>query len=202
MKFRLAAMTALAVAAVACPAAAGALTNTSVTLSTANVSTPTTVTIAYTTETAMGTGSNTNILIGAFPGLAFTTGNCTNGEITLSVDGAPVGGTFPICGLYGGNSIQVSLPTGVTVPAGANVVVTVPNSRASTGSTGGTYSATIITAQSSGAAVDTATPAPTYAFGAAPAAVPTMTEWAMMILAMLLAGGAAVILQRRRASLA
>ena len=39
----------------------------------------------------------------------------------------------------------------------------------------------------------------TAEFGqAAPAAIPTMTEWAMILMALAMAGGAAVVLQRRR----
>lgn len=193
-------LAAAAASLIAGAASAGTLTNASVTLSTSNVSTPTTVAAAYTTETAMGTGQNTNIIIASFPGLVFSNGTCTNGEVSVSVGGTPISGTYPICGLFGGNSVQVSLPTGVTVPASSDVVVTIPSSRASTGATFGTYSASIRTAASSGAAIDVPATAPSYSFGLAPAPapVPTMTEWAMILFAMMLAGGAALHLQRRR----
>lgn len=197
MKSRLSLLAAVAVCVIAGTASAGTLTNASVTLSGSEVSTPTTVTAAYTTETAMGSGANSNILIANFAGLAFSGGACTNGEVTVSVGGTPLVGSFPICGLYSGNSIQISLPTGVTVAAGSNVVVTIPNTRASTGPTLGTYSVNLRTAQSSGTAVDTPATAPTYSFGSAPTPVPTMTEWAMILFGAILAGGAAIFVQRR-----
>jgi hypothetical protein len=198
VKFRLALLGAVAASFIAGSASAGTLSNASVTLSASNVSTPTTLTVAYTTETAMGSGSNTNILIAAFPGLALSDGACTNGEVAVSVGGTPLVGAFPICGLYNGNSIQISLPSGVTVPSGSNVVVTIPSTRASTGPTLGSYSANMRTAQSSGVAVDTPVTAPTYSFGAAPTPVPTMTEWAMILFGAFLAGAAALDIQRRR----
>lgn len=197
MKFRLSLLAATAASVIAGAASAGTLTNASVTLSASDVSTPTTVTTAYTTATEMGTGLNSNILIASFAGLALSAGNCSNGEVTVSVGGTPLVGAFPICTLFSGNSIQISLPTGVTVPAGSNVVVAIPNTRASTGPTIGTYSATLRTAQSSGTAVDTPATAPTYSFGSAPAPVPTMTEWAMILFGAVLAGGAALFIQRR-----
>ena len=145
----------------------------------------------------MGGGPNSNILIAQFAGLAFSGGTCTNGEVTVSVDGTPLVGSFPICGFYDGNRTQISLPAGVTVAAGSNVVVTIPNTRASTGPTFGTYSVNLRTADLSGAEVDAPATAPTYSFGSAPTPVPTMTEWAMILFGAILAGGAALFVQRR-----
>ena len=199
VNFRLAGFAAIAASVVASAASAGTLTNTSVTLSGSSVSSPSTVTTAYTIATAMdGSGSNTNILIATFSGLALVNGNCTNGEVTVSVGGTPIVGAFPICVLYSGNSIQISVPAGVTVPAGSNVSVFIPNTRVSTGPTAGTYSANIRTAQANGATVDAPAPAPTYTFGVAPTPVPTMTEWAMILFGTILAGGAALYIQRRK----
>lgn len=198
VKIRFVALAALAASFVSSTAFAGTLTNASVTLSTSAVSTPTTVTTAYTIETEMGVGSNTNILIATFPGLSLSNGNCTNGEVTVSVGGTPVVGAFPICGLYSGTSLQVSLPAGVTVPAGSAVVVTIPNTRALTGPTFGSYSADLRTADAQGGAIDTPATAPSYSFGSAPTPVPTMTEWAMILFGLILAGSAALYIQRRR----
>ena len=197
VNFRLAGFAAIAASVVASAASAGTLTNTSVTLSSSSVSSPSTVTTAYTIETAMG-GGNSNILIATYPGLAFVNGTCTNGEVTVSVGGTPIVGAFQICVLFSGNSIQISLPAGVTVPAGSNVSVFIPNTRVSTGPTAGTYSANIRTAQSTGATVDAPAPAPTYTFSVAPTPVPTMTEWAMILFGTILAGGAALYIQRRK----
>ena len=191
---------ALSIAATA--AMAGTLTNVSVTLSDSRVSQPTDVTIRYTTATDLDTPSqNTNLLMAEFGGLTFTNGDCA-GDATVKIDGvALLPGQLDICSFWGGKSVQFRIAPGEIVPAGSNVEITIDKARVTTTATAGSY-ATIglrTTRDNDNPVVDTPVTQPTYFIGTPPPApVPTLTEWAMILLTAALGGFAALTIHKRR----
>lgn len=183
-------------AASAGAASAGTLTSASVSLSNSAVSQPTAVTIRYTTATALTTGDN--LLISNFNGLTLVNGAC-GADVTVTVNALPHA-TGPICSLYGANAIQINLGPLQSVPAGAVVEISIAQTRVTTTAITGTYAtANFRTALSSGVAIDTPATQPTYLIGGPPpVSVPTLSEWAMILLTVALGGLAALTLHNRR----
>lgn len=183
-------------AASAGAASAGTLTSASVSLSNTAASQPTAVTIRYTTATALTAGDN--LLISNFDGLTLVNGAC-GATVTVTVNGLPhTPGS--ICAIYNANAIQINLDPLQSVPAGAVVEISIAQTRATTTAITGTYATTNFrTALSSGVAIDIPAPQPTYLIGGPPpVSVPTLSEWAMILLTVALGGLAATTLHNRR----
>ncbi|WP_333590537.1 IPTL-CTERM sorting domain-containing protein [Brevundimonas sp.] len=183
-------------AASAGAASAGTLTNASVTLSNSATSQPTGVTIRYTTATALTAGDN--LLISNFNGLTMVDGVC-GATVTITVNGLPhTPGS--ICAIYSASAIQINLDPLQSVPAGALVEISIAQTRVTTSATPGLYATVMFrTALSTGVAIDTPAAQPTYLVTAAPVvSVPTMSEWAMILLTAVLGGFAALTLHKRR----
>lgn len=183
-------------AASAGAASAGTLTNASVTLSNTATSQPTGVTIRYTTATALIPGDN--LLYTTFNGLTMVDGLC-GATVTATANGLPVS-AGPLCQIFSANAIQFNLAPGQSVPAGALVVISVDQTRVTTSATPGLYATVALQSVTSvGAPIDTITTQPTYLIGGPPpVSVPTMSEWAMILLTAVLGGFAALTLHKRR----
>jgi len=202
MKKIVAAAAATALSLAASSALAGTLTNVSVSLSNNRVSQPTDVTIRYTLATTLDAddGRN-NLLIAEFSGLDMTNGSCGS-DITFRVGGVPMAPSiFNHCDIYAGKSVQFRLGSGGLIPAGSNVEIVIDKARVTTKATPGSYSAgRFQTAFGSGVALDEPAALPAYTITNAPppAPVPTMTEWAMILLTAALGGFAALTIHKRR----
>jgi|ThiBiot_300_plan_2_1041538.scaffolds.fasta_scaffold08888_2 hypothetical protein len=201
MKKTIAALVGATVVLAANAASAGVLTNVSVSLSDSRVSRPTDVTIRYTTATTLDAPSlRRNLLIATFGGLAMTDGDC-GADVTFTVNGAPLApAALSQCSVWGGNNVQFRLAAGASVAAGSNVEIVIDSARVTTTATSGLYGATTFrTAMDSGAPIDTPATQPTYFISTPPpASVPTLTEWAMILLTAALGGFAVLTIHRRR----
>jgi hypothetical protein len=201
MKKMIAAFVGATMALAANAASAGVLTNVSVSLSDSRVSQPTDVTIRYTTATTLDTPSlRTNLLLAEFSGLVITNGSC-GADVTFTVNGTPLApGALDYCSVWNGNNVQFRLATGESVAAGSNVEIVIDSARVTTTATSGSYGAAAFkTATDGGATVDAPATLPTYFIGTPPPApVPTMTEWAMILLTVALGGFAALTIHKRR----
>ena len=197
-----AAVTGAALSMAASVAVAGTLTNVSVSLSDSRVSQPTDVTIRYTTATDLDTPSqNTNLLMADFGGLTLADGACA-GDATVKIDGvALLPGQLDLCSFWNGKSVQFRIAPGEVVPAGSNVEIIIDKARVTTTATAGSY-ATVgfrTTRDNDFPVVDTPVTQPTYFIGTPPPApVPTLTEWAMILLTAALGGFAALTIHKRR----
>ncbi|WP_298158455.1 IPTL-CTERM sorting domain-containing protein [Brevundimonas sp.] len=191
---------AIALAFIAGSAQAGTLTNVSVTLSNTATSSPTTLTLNYTIATAMDGTTNNTLLIAGFPGLVMVDGteNACPTSIIVSANGTDISSNLSRCRIFGGNSVLLRLAPGASVPANAAIVVTIANTRVTTSSTPGTYTANPFCTRDTGAdCIDEPSTLPSYTV-IAPTPVPTLSEWAMIVFGTILAGGTALYLQRRR----
>ena len=199
MKKMLSAAAAAALALTASNALAAPLVNPTVTLSNNGLSQPTAITATYTTATALTPGEF--ILMAGLPmnftkiGNANQISDCTG--VTLEVDGVvQSGGSAPTCSLFTNGTVAIW--TSAPVAGGATVELHLDATRFATPATPGvkTFSA-FRTAAAGGATIDEAVPMPSVTI-AAPAPVPTMTEWAMILLTIALGGFAALTIQKRR----
>ncbi len=189
---------ALAVATSLCATAASAapLTAVSATLSNNTVSSPTSLTLKYTLATALDGSNNDILLVATFAGVQFGPNSC-NGGITIAAGATDITQNMNIC-TASGSTVQLRLASG-TIAANTPITVTIAN--ASTVATPGPYQAvTFRTAMSQGGTIDEANPKPGYTLTAASPvnAVPTLSEWAMILFGTILAGGAALYVERRR----
>lgn len=116
-------------------------------------------------------------------------GNC-NALIHVKVEGVPA--TIENCGSNGNGSFYTKI-TG-TIPDGASVEVAYASSLIVNSATVGPHSIHVQTT-SGGEYVGEATVVVTLL---PPAAIPTLSEWAMILFGTVLAGGAALFIQRRR----
>lgn len=198
MKKMLSAAAAAALTLTASSALAAPLVNPTVTLSNNGLAQPTAITATYTTATIVNPGEY--ILMAGLP-TGFTKigavqiNDCTG--VTLKVDGVlQSGGNAPTCSLYMGG--VVSLQANATVAGGATVEVHLDATRFTTPATPGlkTFSG-FSTASFFGDPINDAVPLPSVTI-AAPAAVPTLTEWAMILLTVALGGFAALTINKRR----
>ncbi|WP_426043080.1 IPTL-CTERM sorting domain-containing protein [Brevundimonas sp. TWP2-3-4b1] len=184
------------------------LTDVSIVLSNQTASQPTDVVITYrTAATLVGAGGGAgdyllNFAVGVQGLTLAAQSNCLPGSVSVTIGGAPLAGTLHRCSISGNPSVSelnLILGAGQTVSAGSLIEVTIRSSAASAGPTPGTYSpSTFRTIYNSSTEVGTPAAPPTFTVNAPPAPVPTMTEWAMILLGLILAGGAAVLIQRRR----
>lgn len=92
------------------------------------------------------------------------------------------------------------LRNGIVIPAGSVISIKIDKSLVTTSSTQGVYSPTMFEINSGAAAVDMPSPMPSYTITNAPppAPVPTLTEWAMILLTAALGGFAALTIHKRR----
>lgn len=197
-----AAVTAAALSMAASTAMAGTLTNVSVALSDSRVSQPTDVTIRYTIAIALDANDGrNNLLIANFDGLDMTNGSCGS-DVKFTVNGATLPlSAFNHCDIYSGKSVQFRLGAGGFIPAGSNVEIVIDKARVTTNATPGSYGAAKFqTAFGSGDALDEPADLPAYTITNAPppAPVPTLTEWAMILLTAALGGFAALTVHKRR----
>lgn len=197
MKKMLSAAAAAALSLTASSALAAPLVNPTVTLSNNGLSQPTAITATYTTATALA--ANEFILKAQMPaGFTKATSqidDCTG--VTLKVNGVVQSGAGALnCTLT--TSGIVWIWTRVPVAGGAVTEVNLDASLYRTPSTPGVKTfPSFETAQVSGATIDGAAPPPSVTI-VAPAPVPTMTEWAMILLTLALGGFAALTIQKRR----
>lgn len=195
----IAASAALALSLTASSAFAGTLVNPSVALSTYAPSQPVAITAKHTTVTPLS--AHQFILRLHLPTdfgdiiTADQTGNCTG--LTLKVDNiVQTGPSAPTCSIFTNRSIWVW--TNVPVAAGAEIEVNLDNTFFRNSATPGVKPMVRFeTADGGGHEIDRASPMPTVTI-IAPAPVPTMTEWAMILLTACLGGFAALTIQRRR----
>ncbi|WP_312784306.1 IPTL-CTERM sorting domain-containing protein [Brevundimonas sp.] len=193
-----AAVIAAALSTAVSSALAGTLVNPTVTLSNSGLSQPTAITATHTTATDVP--ANHFILRFQLPAdftdiIVANQFSCTG--VTLKIDGAPqTFGGFDPCGLTLGGFVYVRAPA--LVPSGSDVEVQLASTFYRTPATPGVKTFTLFqTANGAGNTIDEASPMPSVTINA-PAAVPTMTEWAMILLTAALGGFAALTIQRRR----
>lgn len=119
--------------------------------------------------------------------VANPTGNCS--PITVTVDGAPA--AVSACG-GGGGEIYTRITN--PIPNGAAVRVIYSSSLITNPAAPGSYPFRVETT-SGGVVIGEASATLSIA---APAPIPTLSEWAMIAMGLALAGGAALFIQRRR----
>ncbi len=189
-----------AVTLVPLAAHAGTLTNVDITLSNTVVSSPTSVTMSYTTATTLTGGTNNNNLLRAvLTGVTFGAASC-GPNLVVTADGTNINSRLNFCQTFGAGGIQLRLAPGETISAGAEIEVTLASSVVTTGAAPGVYPVSFFfTATDGGAAIDSpaVTPGVTLV-STPPAPVPTLSDWAVISLGLLLAGGAALTIQQRR----
>lgn len=198
MKKIIAAATVAALSLAASSALAGTLVNPSVTLSNTGLSQPTTITATYTTVADVPSGE---FMLRAMLPAGFTKitadqiSDCTG--VTLKVNNiVQTAGSAPTCSLFTGGTLLIW--TNALVPGGSSVEIHLASSLYATPSTAGVKSFTMFrTAEPNGTAIDDAVPMPSVTVGA-PAPVPTLTEWAMILLTVALGGFAALTINKRR----
>lgn len=205
-KMIVAALAGAALSMAASTASAGTLTNVSVTLSDNRVSQPTDVTVRFTTATALSGGATPGygdyvFVTNRFEGITMVTGPC-NGDVVVRIDGVALpASALDNCMLTISGFVQVQLKPGQSVPAGSDVEITVDKARMTTTSVSGIYATQIFrTAIYVGNIIDSPAAEPTYSIVAPPppVPVPTLTEWAMIMLTAGLGGLAALTIHRRR----
>lgn len=189
------------------PALAGTLTGVSATASsTAPGATGVTYTLKYTTATALSGADGDNLFHGSFPS-TFSLPPCgaaapvsCNGFLTVSINGVPQNVATFTQGYFTntfGNGLQVKLASSASVAANSNVVIAISGNTNPTPFDTSPF-ITFRSIANGGTPIDEASPLPSFTAAIAPQPVPTMTEWAMILLGLTLAGGAAVAITRRR----
>lgn len=199
-----AAVTAAALSMAASAAMAGTLTNVSMTLSNTAPSQPTDINIQFTTATVLDSSGLADNLFYAQLGSGLVISDATDlcaSTITVTVNNSPVPGAYGACQTFAPQGVQIALPANTVVAAGSVVKIKIDKTLVTTSSTLGTYSPTMFrTGTSGGGIVDAPLSMPTYTISNAPppAPVPTLTEWAMILLTAALGGFAALTVHKRR----
>ena len=190
----------------AAPALAGTFTGVSTTASsTAPGATGVTYTLKYTTATALSGAVGDNLFHGSFPS-TFSLPPCgaaasiaCDGFITISINGVPQNvATFT--GYYTqtfGNGLQIQLASSASVAANSNVVIAV-SGNTNPAPFGTTPFLAFRSIMGGGNTIDQASPLPSFTAAVVPTPVPTMTEWAMILLGLAVAAGGVVAIMRRR----
>ena len=180
----------LALALLAAGAAqAGTLTGVTFALANNAPSAVTTATFQFKTETALAPGTFHNAPYLELPGFSLNTDAACTG-VTMTVDGVPRVPNF--CAISVGSAIGVQTNAGIS--AGAIVVVSIPVTNPATIGLK-TTSFFRTSATPGNAVIDAPAAQPSVTIVAA---VPTLSEWAMILFGLLLAGGAALYIQRRQ----
>jgi hypothetical protein len=199
-----AAVAGAALSMAASTATAGTLTNVSMTLSNTAPSQPTDVNIQFTTASPLdGSGMQNNLFYARLDnGLAVNnaTDLCSS-TITVTVDDSPLPGTYFQCQTFAPDGIQISLPGNQTVAANSVIKIKIDKTLVTTSATPGTYTPSVFrTMNSIGIPIDAPQTIPSYTITSAPppAPIPTLTEWAMILLTVALGGFAALTINKRR----